>query len=173
MHYPVQGGRFINIVAIVQDDWQETGWSAQGQRAEILRQFARWSWAEKARDLLATPERWTKWALYDRKTPFYGGVGPVTLIGDAAHPMLPFMGQGAAMAIEDGVVLGRCFLLAASPMEALVRYEAARLTRGQLVQAESAAGADRLQQGGPATGRLNRNEDTLGIFAYDPGTVPV
>ena len=51
------------------------------------------------------PERWLKWALYDRAEPFRGGSGPVTLIGDAAHPMLPFLAQGAGMAIEDAAVL--------------------------------------------------------------------
>ena len=105
VHYPVKGGRLINIVAVVHDDWNQTGWSAAGERAEILRHFAQWSWAETARALIAIPDRWLKWALYDRKTPFRGGVGPVTLIGDAAHPMLPFLAQGAGMAIEDAAVL--------------------------------------------------------------------
>ena len=105
MHYPVKGGRLINIVAIVHDEWKETGWSAAGAPAEILRHFARFSWAEKARALIAIPQQWLKWALYDRKTPFRGGSGPVTLIGDAAHPTLPFLAQGAGMAIEDAAVL--------------------------------------------------------------------
>ena len=55
VHYPVKGGRLINIVAIVHDEWNETGWSAAGDRDEILRHFARWSWAEKARALIALP----------------------------------------------------------------------------------------------------------------------
>ena len=75
VHYPVKSGRLINVVAIVHDEWKEAGWSAEGQRIEILRHFARWSWADRARDLIALPEQWFKWALYDRKTPFRGGVG--------------------------------------------------------------------------------------------------
>ena len=85
VHYPVKGGRLINIVAIVHDEWNEAGWSAAGERAEILRHFARWSWADKARELVALPEHWLKWALYDRKTPFRGGAGA----GDADRGCRP------------------------------------------------------------------------------------
>jgi salicylate hydroxylase len=130
VHYPVKAGRLINIVGIVHDEWKEIGWSAAGNRAEILRHFARWSWAEQARALIAIPDQWLKWALYDRKAPFRGGVGPVTLIGDAAHPMLPFLAQGAGLAIEDAAVLAD--MLGKSlddPCDALRAYEGARWHR--------------------------------------------
>ena len=130
VHYPVKGGRLINIVAIVHDEWQETGWTAAGNRAEILRHFARWSWAEQARALIAIPDQWLKWALYDRKAPFYGGRGPVTLIGDAAHPMVPFLAQGAGMAIEDAAVLADMLgKYLDDPSDALRAYEGARWHR--------------------------------------------
>ncbi|HKS87177.1 MAG TPA: FAD-dependent oxidoreductase [Pseudolabrys sp.] len=135
VHYPVRSGRLVNIVGIVHDEWSGTGWSAAGDRAEILRRFARWTWTEKARALLAIPERWLKWALYDRKTPFRGSRVPVTLIGDAAHPMLPFLAQGAAMAIEDGAVLAE--MLAKyldDPSDALRAYEGARWHRAMRAQ---------------------------------------
>jgi salicylate hydroxylase len=138
VHYPVKAGRLINIVGIVHDEWNEIGWSAAGNRAEILRHFGRWSWADKARKLLAIPDQWLKWALYDRKTPFAGGVGPVTLIGDAAHPMLPFLAQGAGMAIEDAAVLAA--MLGKSlddPVDALRAYEGARWHRTSLAQLHS------------------------------------
>src|SRR6516164_6940266 len=83
VHYPVKSGTLINIVGIVHDEWNEIGWSAAGDRAEILRHFARWAWSEKARALIAVPDRWLKWALYDRKDPFRGSKVPVTLIEDA------------------------------------------------------------------------------------------
>ena len=130
VHYPVKAGRLINIVAIVHDEWKETGWSAAGNRAEILRHFARWSWADTVRALIAIPDQWLKWALYDRAAPFAGGVGPVTLIGDAAHPMLPFLAQGAGMAIEDAAVLaGMLGKYLDDPSDALRAYEGARRHR--------------------------------------------
>ena len=138
VHYPVKAGRLINIVAIVHDEWKEAGWSAAGARPEILRHFARWSWADKARDLIALPEQWLKWALYDRKTPFAGGAGAVTLIGDAAHPMLPFLAQGAGMAIEDAAVLADMLHKhRGDPANALRAYEDARRHRTALAQLHS------------------------------------
>jgi salicylate hydroxylase len=130
VHYPVKAGRLINIVGIVHDEWNETGWSAAGDRAEILRHFARWSWSEKARALIAIPERWLKWALYDRREPFRGAKVPVTLIGDAAHPMLPFLAQGASMAIEDAVVVADMLdKYLDDPVDALRAFEGARWHR--------------------------------------------
>jgi salicylate hydroxylase len=139
VHYPVKGGRLINIVGIVHDEWNQTGWSAQGSRDEILRHFARFSWSEKARALIAVPERWLKWALYERKAPFRGGSGPVTLIGDAAHPMLPFLAQGAGMAIEDAAVLADWLHRSLDdPVDALRAYEGARRLRTERAQRASA-----------------------------------
>ncbi len=138
VHYPVKAGRFVNIVGIVHDEWKAIGWSAAGDRAEILRHFARWSWAETARALIAIPDRWLKWALYDRKAPFRGGVGPVTLIGDAAHPMLPFLAQGAGMAIEDAAVLADMLgKYLDDPSDALRAYEGARHHRTARAQQAS------------------------------------
>ena len=105
VHYPVKGGTLINIVAIVNDSWAEPGWSADGQREELLAHYSPWNWAQPVREFLAVPERWQKWALYDLPPLSTWGDGPVTLLGDAAHPMLPFLAQGAAMAIEDAAIL--------------------------------------------------------------------
>ena len=130
VHYPVRAGSLINIVGIVHDEWNETGWTAAGDRNEILRHFARWAWSEKARALIAIPERWLKWALYDRREPFRGARVPVTLIGDAAHPMLPFLAQGASMAIEDAVVVADMLdKYLDDPADALRAYEGARWHR--------------------------------------------
>ncbi|MCF8478507.1 MAG: FAD-dependent monooxygenase [Pseudolabrys sp.] len=148
--YPVKGGRLINIVAIVHDEWNKTGWQAAGERAEILRRFARFSWAESVRDLIAIPERWLKWALFDRMAPFHGGEGPVTLIGDAAHPMLPFLAQGAGMAIEDAAVLAACLKNNADNLpQGLRAYEAARRQRTARAQHVSRKQGKLYGQSGP------------------------
>lgn len=129
VHYPVKEGRVMNLVGIVHDEWQEQGWSAAGERDEILRHFPRGTWSETARALIALPDRWLKWALYDGQSPFRGGAGPVTLIGDAAHPMLPFLAQGAGMAIEDAAVIADCLARFRNPSDALRDYEVARRVR--------------------------------------------
>src|SRR5207237_1235581 len=108
VHYPVKGGRLINVVAILRDSWNEPGWNAAAFGADILARFPAGRWQARARALLAAAERWQKWALHDCPPLGRWGKGPTTLLGDAAHPMLPYLAQGAAMAIEDAAVLGDC-----------------------------------------------------------------
>jgi 2-polyprenyl-6-methoxyphenol hydroxylase-like FAD-dependent oxidoreductase len=130
VHYPVRGGSLINVVAIIRDDWREPGWSAPGMREEILARYPPGLWPAPARAILAAPQRWQKWALYDREPLAHWGTGVVTLLGDAAHPMLPYLAQGAAMAIEDAAVLAQRLAEAADdPAEAMRRYERQRRPR--------------------------------------------
>jgi salicylate hydroxylase len=144
VHYPVKGGALINIVAIVNDDWAEPGWSAEGPREELLAHYSPWNWALPLREFLAVPERWQKWALYDLPPLGAWGDGPVTLMGDAAHPMLPFLAQGAAMAIEDAAVLADNLARDPDdPATAMRRYERARRRRTARVQ-RAARGNGRL-----------------------------
>jgi len=135
VHYPIRGGSAVNIVAVGRDSrvgeaWQSEAWSTPAAGDEVLARFPASCWAADARALLAAPERWQKWALYDRPPPppsRHWGHGPVTLLGDAAHPMLPFLAQGAAMAIEDGAVLAAELTHSpGDPQRALRAYEAAR-----------------------------------------------
>lgn len=151
VHYPVRGGTLINIVAIVRDRWNEPGWSARGAREELLLRFSKAEWAQDARDLLAMPESWLKWALFDRETAGFPGQGPVTLLGDAAHPMLPFLAQGAAMAIEDAAVLARSLgSFADDPQAAMRQYEAMRKNRVHRVQRAARANSRNYHLSGPS-----------------------
>ena len=133
VHYPVRGGSLLNLVAVIADGRSLEGWNNEASRTEVLAAFM--PWCAEARQLLAVAPHWKAWPLMERPV-FYGsGSGPVTLLGDAAHPMMPFMAQGAAMAIEDAAILGR--ELKASPDDvagALRRYEAARKSRVSRVQ---------------------------------------
>jgi salicylate hydroxylase len=137
VHYPVRAGAAVNIVAACGGRWQSSGWNTRVGRDELLERFPPAAWAP-ARQLLAAPEHWQKWPLYDREPSTSWGQGPVTLLGDAAHPMLPFLAQGAAMAIEDAAVLAR--ELARSPVDcaaALRSYESERRPRTARVQREA------------------------------------
>src|SRR6516225_4582899 len=135
VHYPVRGGSLVNVVAIVRDDWREPGWSAPGERAEILARYRAPMWSAVPRALLAAPEHWQKWALYDRPPLARWGKGAVTLLGDAAHPMLPYLAQGAAMAIEDAAVLAqRLADTRDDPAGAMRRYERQRRRRAARAQ---------------------------------------
>jgi len=151
VHYPVKAGRAINIVAIATDTWTAPGWSAPGERAEVLRHFPEHAWAGPARELLTTPDRWIKWALADRPPIRSWGSGPVTLLGDAAHPMLPFLAQGAAMAIEDAAVLAECMAkMPNEPNAAMGQYQRQRRSRTAQAQRQSRNNGRVYQLAGPA-----------------------
>ncbi|GKQ55769.1 FAD-dependent monooxygenase [Bradyrhizobium sp. Ce-3] len=105
--YPISAGRQINVVAIVSGTWNRPGWSAPGDATEIKGAFATARWPATARMLLGAVDGWRKWALFTLPDIDRWSEGAVTLLGDAAHAMLPFAAQGAGMAIEDAAVLAR------------------------------------------------------------------
>ena len=136
MHYPARAGEAINIVAIAADAWEGIGWSTRSERDELLMRFSEKDWAHPVRALLAKPDQWLKWALYDRPPLYRWGRGAATLLGDAAHPMLPFLAQGAAMAIEDAAVLADALVHVPGGTAAAMRhYEDQRRRRTARVQA--------------------------------------
>ena len=172
VRYRVEPRGVLNYVAFArQADWTEEGWTVPADPEVPARAFDAWHPALSA-CLRATPrERCFQWGLFDREPlPSYVRER-VALLGDAAHPMLPFLGQGAALALEDAVVLQRVLAADADLEAALARYDAARRPRGTAAQLESRAAGERLHGAGadPAT----RNEETLDYFAYDAGTVAV
>jgi len=165
VHYPVKGGAMINIVAIAADSAPSEGWSTAAGPDEVLTRFARADWAAPARDLLARPTQWLKWPLYDRPPLARWGAGAVTLLGDAAHPMLPFLAQGAAMAIEDAAVLAAA--LAATPQDpaaAMRRYEAARAPRTGAVWRAARRNDAVYHLAGPAAALRNLGMHAVGLL---------
>ncbi|MCW2308441.1 FAD-dependent monooxygenase [Rhodobium gokarnense] len=131
VHYPIHAGNEFNLVAIVNDDWNEEGWNAEGDREVLLSRFS--GWPDRVLNLLSLPETWLKWALCGMPTgsPWYSG--RIALLGDSAHAMLPFMAQGAAMAIEDGAVLGDLLSRSDDIADVLKRYQGLRRKRVERV----------------------------------------
>jgi 2-polyprenyl-6-methoxyphenol hydroxylase-like FAD-dependent oxidoreductase len=150
VHYPVKAGRMINVVAIVGDDWREPGWNTPGEPRELLDRFSADEWHASARDLLIASERWQKWALFACPALTTWGNGRITLLGDAAHPMLPYLAQGAAMAVEDAFVLAACLDRNPDVPAALRAYEASRLPRTARVQRDASRNATVYHMSGAA-----------------------
>jgi salicylate hydroxylase len=141
--YGMRRGELVNVVAHYDDeDYTHESWITECDRNEVLERFRGWN--EALDRLFSAGEAWYKWALYDRDPIPHWTVGRATVLGDAAHPMLPYLGQGACQAIEDG-----CVLAAAlgsnldDPSAALQRYERSRWPRAsQVVLAARARGVD-------------------------------
>ncbi|MEL6686058.1 MAG: FAD-dependent oxidoreductase [Pseudomonadota bacterium] len=136
--YRLRGGALVNFVGVVENETAGSeGWSHQGSKAEAQADFAGWH-PTITRILERVPDdALYRWALYDRAPLPFWSKDRVTLLGDAAHPMLPFFAQGAAMATEDAWVLAQCLSEAQCVETALKRYEASRLPRASRVQAAS------------------------------------
>ncbi|WP_171165438.1 FAD-dependent monooxygenase [Streptomyces sp. I05A-00742] len=139
--YPVAGGRLLNFLAVVPDPaWTVESWVAEGSTADLLAAFE--GWHPALTSILAAADRPGRWALYDREPQRVWTRGRVTLLGDAAHAMLPHHGQGANQALEDAAVLA-ALLAGADPADtdgvpaALRRYELVRRPRTRLIQAGS------------------------------------
>lgn len=137
--YPIAGGRQINVVAILPGTWNRPGWSTAGDPFEIMDAFAAPRWPPPARMMLAAVDSWRKWALFAVPESCPWSQGPVALLGDAVHAMLPFAAQGAGMAIEDAAVLARHLSREAAESTdgitaALKQYGKARQARVRRVQ---------------------------------------
>jgi salicylate hydroxylase len=173
IHYPLRNKSVINYVAVVSSEhWTGDGWNCPGEIAELLTSFEGWH-ADAVNLLAATdPAHCIKWGLFGRPPLDSWVKGRVALLGDAAHPMLPFMAQGAAMAVEDGYILARALTEAPDVEDGLRRFEQARKTRAHWVVEQSTAATPLYQsvQGDKAAGRA-RNLDHL--YSYDATAVAV
>jgi salicylate hydroxylase len=135
VHYPVANRTMLNIVGHVPaGNWRTESWSARGQAEEFAAEFA--GWHAQVTTIIAAVEETKRWALYDRPPLDRWTTGRVGLVGDAAHPMLPFLAQGACQAIEDAAALAGCLRGADRDTiaAALDRYERLRKPRATKVQ---------------------------------------
>src|SRR6266446_6207166 len=180
VHYPVSRGRLLNFVGWTEHDtWNREDWT---DRATVERALAAFEgWHPQVRRIIAAADACFIWALFDRDPLQHWSVGRTTLLGDACHPMYPFMGQGAAQAIEDGAALAACLSTIADPATALRHYERLRLPRVTRLQDMSRANKIRFHmRDGPAQeardaewGRAaDRSPDALRwLYAFDAGAV--
>ena len=139
VHYPLRGGSILNLVAVIESAWRGAAddhpWDGVADLPALDRAFSRWSKA--TRELLAAAGRWRAWPLYCRLPIASFSRGRIALLGDAAHPMVPFLAQGAAQAIEDAGVLERIFSRTESVPDGLIAYSRARVGRAARIQIEA------------------------------------
>ncbi len=141
VHYYVRRGELVNCVGVMeQDEWQAKSqsnkgvesWSNEGATSEFQKDFE--GWHENLQILMRAAKSCFRWGLFDRDPMPRWSEGRVTLLGDACHPMLPFMAQGAVMAIEDAYTLAQCLVMGSDPGAALQCYEGLRKERTATVQ---------------------------------------
>jgi salicylate hydroxylase len=173
LRYRVRGQTAVNVVAFAQvESWAEEGWSLPADPAELRASFA--GWHPEAEDMIEGLCRAGafKWGLFGRQALPRWQQGRVSLVGDAAHPMLPFLGQGAAMAIEDGVLMARALARGPDVEANLACYERIRYARGCNTSTRADAHGLRIHQhlvNAPADAPVPR--DDFMEFDFDAATV--
>lgn len=154
VHYPVRGGKDVNVVAVIEGGSAKQGWSLRAEPGALLPAFHRW--ARPASSLLESVESWRCWSLFCLKPLRRWVNGRMALLGDAAHPVLPYLAQGAALAIEDAVTLAASLKnCGGDPASAFPLYESLRMRRANRVQAQAARFGRIYHLRGPAASARN------------------
>jgi salicylate hydroxylase len=137
LYYPIRGGELLNFLSIVErDDWQVESWTIQGTTSELANDFP--GWHSDVQTIIQNIDAPYKWALMVRGPMQQWSKGRVTLLGDACHPTLPFLGQGGVMAIEDAYIVAACLQTYADNVAvAGRRYEDIRKERTSAVVRKS------------------------------------
>jgi salicylate hydroxylase len=177
VHYFVGGGRFVNFVAVTeQADWQRESWTDRGRIEDARAYYA--GWHPQIHEILGAVDETFKWALFDRAPLEQWSVGRITLLGDACHPMLPYMAQGAAQSIEDGATLAACLdsVSRADIAPALQRYETLRkprtasiqaMARGNSITFHLADGPEQRQRDADMKAQAGLSPRRAAIFGFD------
>jgi salicylate hydroxylase len=134
--YPVRGGKELNIVAVTEGGAERQGWDGAANGAALRESFTRW--CKEAKSLLERASGWRRWSLYSLPALRHWSSGRVALLGDAAHPVLPFLAQGGALAIEDSVALAQSMQMhPEDPASAFLHYARIRQARTARVQGQA------------------------------------
>ena len=151
VHYPISKGKRINFVAIKQQNtWEEESWILEGKKDQLLTEFNNWN--SEIKELFNKSEKVNKWGLFERKATKTLINKNIILMGDAAHPMLPFLAQGSCLAIEDAFTFSDLLKNKAIDLS-LRQYEILRLARGNKVQSRS-----------KRQGKVNHLSNKIAIF---------
>ena len=151
VHYPISKGKRINFVAIKQQNtWEEESWILEGKKDQLLTEFNNWN--SEIKELFNKSEKVNKWGLFERKATKTLINKNIILMGDAAHPMLPFLAQGSCLAIEDAFTFSDLLKNKAIDLS-LRQYEILRLARGNKVQSRS-----------KRQGKVNHLSNKLAVF---------
>jgi salicylate hydroxylase len=184
IHYPLRRGELMNFTSVVENqDWKIESWMAPSTVEEYLADYP--GWHEDVHTYIRAMPQPYRWALLSRRPMQNWTIERITLLGDAAHPMLPFLAQGAVMAIEDGYMLSRALKEIKDPLEALQRYQASRIARATKTVNGAAANTERFHNPVLATpegaaGYVDREwapdkvaERYEWMFRYDATTAPI
>jgi salicylate hydroxylase len=173
--YVIRGGALVNVIGIAKSErWREEGWNTPATVDEFLSEYD--GFHDGVLDLirLAPASTLIKWGLFVRPPLSVWHASRVVLLGDAAHPILPFLGLGAALAIEDGIVLARTLALTSHCDAAFSAFQRSRLDRVETVRTQSILQGEIIQASDPdaegITASPSQNKD---LFAYDPCKAPI
>ncbi len=156
VHYPVRGGKKINVVAVIDERWgsRSDGWNHEAEADQLVPYYAEWD--SLPAQVVRNATAWRKWSLFQLPPLRAWTQGSVTAIGDTAHPVLPYLAQGGAMAIEDAAVLARILSEHDNdPWQAFRPFESARIGRTARTSYESRRMGNIYHMGGPM--RMMRN----------------
>jgi salicylate hydroxylase len=173
--YVLRGGSLVNVIGIAKSDrWREEGWNTPATVAEFLVEYHDFHPDVTGLIQCAPQESLIKWGLFVRPPIAPWSIGRIALLGDAAHPILPFLGLGAALAMEDGVVLARALDVAPTIESALAAYQAARFERVENVRVQTIRQGEIIQATDPDHyGLTHSPSQNVTLFDYDPCTVPI